>query len=631
MSSGAVASARPADGGRLDARTASADGGAPEEQVEERPICAGGCTHFPSEPLIEMAEPPIEADEIARFADPEQFAPADFCVMEPQLSIGSTPGALLPRNWLRPRVRVQGASDVALYEVRLRSPLQRHELRVYTRNPEWTIPKELWAASAKALRTVTVTVRALSSRGRISGVRGTFEVAPVEVAGSLVFWATTSAEVGPATSKLHGFSVGDEAVVELLRAADVQSAPVLHENGREVRGEYGAKPGFSAGQVQCIGCHTTTPDGRGVIFTDDYPWSKVVTSLEAGKVGSKPSYLSAGAETLLKQPWLGVQTTSPAHFAPGDRIVVTSYGTRNEPFGAYLGGKDQLAWFDLETTVVVPSEVPKDGAPGPTRDDLRDRRNAAISAAKGSAWGLLATAGETLNAVTPSFSRDGERIVYVSTDRAPNGHPAYEASVADLKVVPYNARAGGAAEPLAGASSPSWLEYHPSFSPDDAFITFTRAPNKGASPDGPYYNRNGEIFVVPSRGDAAPTRLRANDPVACSGESSPGVLNSWSKWSPKVYEHEGKTYYFLIFSSARDAPQKFDIPRSQYTPGSLDTRSSQLYMAAFSVDASGAITSYPAVYLWNQNRLAQGDRSESLPTSNLTPAWDDLEVPPTLL
>jgi hypothetical protein len=616
------------DGGTRDAaRDATTRVPPTEEQVDEGPApCPGGCTTFPADPIIDESATDASSAERGRFDDPDRFSPAGFCVMEPQLANGSTPGAMLPRNWLRPRFRWEGGPDGALYEVRLKSAFERHELRAYTRLRSWTVPKEIWREAGRTLRTVTVTIRALSREGALSGVRGTFQVAPVDASGSLVFWATTSAEVSPTSSKLHGFAVGEESVGQVLQAGDVRGEPVLHENGRDIRGEYGAKPGFAAGSVQCIGCHTSTPDGQAIIFTDDYPWSKVVVSIERGMVGSAPGYLTAGAQTLLKQPWLGTQTTSPAHFREGDRVVVASYAGRSEPFGPVMG-RDQLAWFDLETKVAIPAEVPQNGAPGPSRDDLRNQRNQAITAARGSAWGILATMGEGESAVTPSFSRDGTRIVYVSTDRAPNGHPAYEASVADLKVVPYADRMGGVAMPLAGASSPDWLEYHPSFSPDDEFITFTRAPRRGASPDGPYYNRNGEIFVVASDGSAPPIRLAANDPVACAGEISPGVLNSWSKWSPRTLEHGGKTYYFLVFSSARKAPGNFDIPRSQYTPGTLDTRSSQLYLAAMVVDASGKVTSYPAVYLWNQNELRSGEQTTRVATSNLTPAWDDLTLP----
>jgi hypothetical protein len=216
--------------------------------------------------------------------------------------------------------------------------------------------------------------------------------------------------------------------------------------------------------------------------------------------------------------------------------------------------------------------------------------------------------------------------------------------------VSYNNRAGGAGQPLPGASDPSVLEYYPAFSPDDQLIAFTRAPlpsnttrcrqknvpndpgfcnnnpgTLGDNPDGPYYNRKGEVFVV--GGNGAPVRLRGNDPVACSGEVSPGVLNSWPKWSSTVREVDGKKYYFVIFSSARAYPGQFNLtPDPLYTPP-IATKSSQLYMSTIEVDGAGVVTTYAAIYLWNQNYLAVGNMAMPLATSNLTPAWEDASVP----
>jgi hypothetical protein len=601
------------------------DEGGDEDGVT--PHCTENCEDFPAEPFVVESDPPIGEEDIARFADADELGSETLCVLEPQLSVGDQPGALLPVNWLTPRFRWQG--DAELYEVRLHSDIEVNDLRAYTRSTEWTLPREVWKNAAKNLRSIEVTIRAFAD-GQLTGTRGSFSIAPVEALGSMVFWATTSSEVTATSSRLLGFSVGDEAVVEAVRASGVKTTPMLHENGRDLRGEFGgAKPGFQPGEVQCIGCHEGTPDGEAVVFTDDYPWPKVVTSVTEEASGSTPSYVSPGAQTLLKQPWLGTQTMSAAHWQPGDRILVASYGARSVPFSPSSGQNDVLAWFDLETNADIPGEVPELSASmPPTRDEVMMKRNTAIERARGTAWDTLTLQGETGNAVTPSFSHDGTRIAYVSTDLSPNGHPAYEATVADVHVVPYAERAGGAVSEVEGASSPEFLEYYPSFSPDDAFLAFTRAPNPGASPDGPYYNRNGEIFVVASAG-GEPVRLVANDPPACSGERSPGVINSWPKWSPKVRSEAGKAYYFLVFSSARAYPGSFDIPRSPYTPATLDTRSSQLYMAAIVVDeASGEVTTYPAVYLWNQDRLQASGVQQPIATSNLTPAWAEFVIPP---
>jgi hypothetical protein len=79
-------------------------------------------------------------------------------------------------------------------------------------------------------------------------------------------------------------------------------------------------------------------------------------------------------------------------------------------------------------------------------------------------------------------------------------------------------------------------------------------------------------------------------------------------------DQDGKRYYWLIFSSARRYVGQFDLVPDEYSPGGP---SSQLYLAGVVVDGA-EITTFPAVYLWNQSRN----------TSNLTPAWDKFDIPP---
>jgi hypothetical protein len=43
-------------------------------------------------------------------------------------------------------------------------------------------------------------------------------------------------------------------------------------------------------------------------------------------------------------------------------------------------------------------------------------------------------------------------------------------------------------------------------------------------------------------------------------------------------------------------------------------------MAPFTVEA-GKVTTYPAIYLWNQEETS----------NNLTPAWDEFQIPPVPL
>jgi Tol biopolymer transport system component len=288
----------------------------------------------------------------------------------------------------------------------------------------------------------------------------------------------------------------------------------------------------------------------------------------------------------------------------------------------------KLAWIDLESTAsinVAVTDTPDYG------QNLQNRENQA-AAAMGTAYGLIATGDSNISDVSPSFSHDGTKIVYVATDYSPDGHPDYTATVADVKVVDYNNKAGGTSTPLMGASDSGYLEYYPSFSGDDKFIAFTRAPNPGAnSPDGPYYNRFGQIMIVPAAG-GTPTQLTSNDPESCAGDNvSAGIINSWPKWSPDVFTAHGKTYYFVIFSSGRkyadEFSSQFPLAKNPASDFAGLQSSSQLYLAAIVVDkTTGMITTYPAVYIWNQNRTPGAP--SGIQYSNLTPAWDPFQLPP---
>jgi hypothetical protein len=255
---------------------------------------------------------------------------------------------------------------------------------------------------------------------------------------------------------------------------------------------------------------------------------------------------------------------------PGDRRGIVSFDNDNSTSNIVL------AWFDVEAT----------------------------SAATAS--GTLARTDDSQLAGAPAWSHDGKTIAYVSTNRVCTGRlgnctpqynvPADPGSRADLYEIPYAGGAGGSATPVQGASDPTLQEWYPSFSPDDRWVVFNRAPNDANLYDQPA----AEIFVVPASG-GTPTRLAANDPPACSGQTSPGLTNSWGKWGPAALQAGGSTYYWVVFSSKR-APS--GIP--------------QLYITSLVQAADGTLATHGAIYLWNQPPAE----------ANHTPAWDTFKVPP---
>jgi hypothetical protein len=646
------------------------------------PTCgAGTCTDFPSAPIVGAG---VVANAATLFGAATNFTAGSLCALEPTLSSGTTPGAMIPANWVRPRFRVMAPAGIDTLEIRIHSAAEMNDLVAYTtyklgpngEAPSWYLPKAIWTGTTTATspasgaglannaagQPLTVTIRGINSAspGTPVGISGDFNIAPVVATGSMVFWTVNSGNVTPDSSKLLGFAVGDEGVASALTLPDVKWAGEIGEDGAVLRGFYDKTPlaGFVNGQVRCIGCHATIPDGTGVVFGDDWPWSLASASLASATAaaGAIPAGIAIGAQAIMKTPWWGQSAMSKAHWVAGDHTIISSYGTtfksgtaRTTPWqalpsyagtaGATVDDKVKwhtLAWINADYAASIPVTIAAGNDYGSPN---LAARNMDVTAAKGTGWGLIATGDTGVSDVSPNVSHDGKSIVYVTTDYSPDGHPDATATKADIHTVPYNARAGGTSTPVAGASDPSLLEYYPSYSADDQLIAFTQAPAvSAASPDGPYYNRFGKIMVIPPAGGTA-TQLVANDPGTCGGDNvATGVINSWPKWSPDAFVKDGKTYYFLVFSSARkysdEFSKQFQLTENSSASFTGLTNSSQLYLAAVVVDnTTHAVTTYPAVYIWNQNRTPGADATTtaSLQYSNLTPAWDPITLPPLMI
>ncbi|HEY0464818.1 MAG TPA: hypothetical protein VGC79_11440, partial [Polyangiaceae bacterium] len=468
------------------------------------PECGSkGCKDFPEAPIMGEGVP---ANAAALFGDAKNFTPGALCVLEPQ------PGAMLPANWVRPRFRVAGVpAGIDLLEIRLSSPAEAHDLVAYTKYvpgaggiaPSWYLPKEIWTgtppadaalarpsgngfANNAAGQTVSVTIRGINSAtgGTPVGIESNFEIAPVVATGSMVFWTVNSGEVTLQSSKLLGFAVGDEGVANALTLDQVKWAGEIGEDGAVQRGVYDMPKlkDFTDGQVRCIGCHTTIPDdSRGVLFGDDWPWSLAGATLTTGAV---PPSIALGAQAIMKTPWWGQMSMSKAHWTTGDKIIVSSYGDTfingekrvdawsklpqyaSEGNGA-IDDKvkwHKLAWINAEYATDIPVTV-LPGESGDYGSPNLAARQAAVAAAKGTGWDIIATGDTMISDVSPSVSHDGKSIVYVTTDYSPDGHPDATATKADVRTIPYS-KTGGVAAALNGASDPNKLEYYPSYSQD---------------------------------------------------------------------------------------------------------------------------------------------------------------------
>jgi hypothetical protein len=517
-------------------------------------------------PFSDLSQAPVidqpDGGTAAPAASADLFGPASQgaatggpCLLEPEL------GALYPNNWLRPRFAwVPANASDNLFELRLHVDNQSNDLVVYTANTEWTMPADVWSALRTHSQDVPMTVSVRSGHfdgttltGEAAGASGPIGIAPVGAPGTIVYWAILQQnDAGQQTGVLKGFQVGDEGVVGVLAGPQVQ---------------LNAAP---AGDKACIGCHASTPDGLMVGFGAQWlkpNYSNGLATIGAdASPGGVPSFLSAAAATEIGKR-RGVPSFSRAHWADGDHIEL-------------LSDTGNLLRVDLE------------GADGGVSQVIPRS--------------LGGDAGDLLGATTPTWSHDGNTIVYTSlspgniTDGRPNNGPM------DLYSVSYADGGGGNATPVLGASQAGQNEFYPSFSPDDALLVFDRIDGNGNV----YNSASDELYVIPAAGTGTPTRLSANNPPACSGKSSPGVTNSWAKWSPTAQRVSAlkQTYYWLVFSSTRP----------HVATAGASTTNPQLFITAVTVDDTGKLTTYGSLYLWNQ----------PVTDDNHTPAWDVFQIPP---
>jgi len=556
------------ESGDQDAAGSGASGGSEGGQTlvvgDGSLVVGSGQQTAPSGPVTDFPDPVL--DGTAPSNSPMLFGPATQgatsggpCLVEPEGD------ALYPQNWLRPRFRWVAAGGANLFELRIHAANQTSDLVVYTTNTSWTMPSATWDSlryhsygqgMTVGVRSGTWSGNAL--QGEAMGTQTPIGVAPVQATGTIVYWTTNDAITGG--SVLKGFSPGDESVETVLTPMQFSQ-------------EQGANS-------QCIGCHTSTPDGEFAAFTtttvpnDLTHWEGAIARVDpdAGVVGGQASFVTdAGSEALAR--WnVGGMTFSPAHWQTGDRHAIVSFDNGNST-------------SDIELSVIDFEAL------DPT-----------------TAAGTIARTGDSQLAGAPNWSHDGNTIAYVSTNRVCTGRlgncdpgvydaPADDGSRAAIYTVAYDGGAGGMASPLPGASDPSMQTYYPAFSPDDQWIAFNGIANDLNLYDQPA----AELFVIPAAGGTA-QRLTANDPPACSGLRSPGLDNVWPKWGPTALQANGNTYYWLIFGSKR-----------------MDMTTQQLYMTSIVRASDGSIETHGAVYLWNQPATEH----------NHTPAWDTFKVPPT--
>jgi hypothetical protein len=536
------------------------DAGPPADALQAPDALQGNkLQDFPAAPVIANSmTAPVPANAPDLFPTTGKGTPP--CIVEP------VSGALLPQNWLRPRFEYKPANGENLFEIAVTVARFATPLRIYTTDLSYAMDATLWNSLRISVvnEPITVSIRGLTlaAAGATQApptvaAQSTFTVAPVSAPGKIVYWSQPTSDLS-SDGVLKGFGIGEEGVETVLTGPDVQMRNTTNDS--------------------CIGCHSATPDGLSVGFSFGPPSSLIssldtyfnnVVDIQDATKGGVPSYVSAAGLSVVRG-LRGIPAYSKGHWADGDRIVLLSDPT----------DQGTLLWVQLDN------------------GDM----------------GTVARMGDTNGATEPTFSHDGNTVVYVSAPSTSIKDGRLDVGPADLYSVPYMNRAGGPAAPIPGASSSQTLEYYPAFSPDDKMLAYTATTVSGTSTSA-YSNPRAQVFVIPAAGGQT-VRLVANDGSACDDELSPGLTNDWPKWSPEATEGpDGKTYYWLTFSSKRRGRP----------PGAMASSAppSQIFITAVTTSsgAGGGLQTYPALYLWNQPPLE----------SNHTPSWDNYDIPPVIV
>jgi hypothetical protein len=509
-------------------------GGAPSDATDASPDAfTGPYPDFPASPIVDPSAP-TSSGMLFGSAGTGSGSGGP-CMFEPEI------GTLYPQNWLRPRFSWVATGTENLFEIDIVAANEVNPLVVYTAMTSWTMPADIWSALASHIieQPITVTVRGATydgtqmtlTSGPELGTSGDIQIAAASAPGAIVYWTTSNG------TGFRGFHIGDETVQTVAVPSDDGSA------------------------TQCIGCHSSTPDGTFVAYSATDTAANgdpsMLGLMTSDGLHQKPTFISPSAATLMARLDQEAPQFSRNHWQNGDHLAINMFPTD----GVTSGGMFQIMWTNLEAT----------------------------STAQGVGYGFVSRGSDAGYAASASFAHQTDTILYVS---APSVSSGITVANGDLMTVPYNGGSGGTATPIMGAST-AGNEYYPTFSPDDAYVAYNLLPAGQSS----YANAAAEVYVIPASG-GTPVRLAANDPPTCTGKASPGVENSWPKWAPDASQANGKTYYWLTFSSTRGSAS---IPQLYVTP---------------IVDDGTSLTTYPALYLWNQ----PDDEH------NHTPAWDNFQL-----
>jgi hypothetical protein len=276
-----------------------------------------------------------------------------------------------------------------------------------------------------------------------------------------------------------------------------------------------------------------------------------------------------------------------------------------------------------------------------------------------SADSILSSQGPLFPSMTekltqPSLSLTGDRLVFASWVPSLSIPHAYDSKDLNGNETP-NAQIWTATATGTSFSTPTLLvprvagatEYYPAISDDGAFVVFNESschgPSSpgndgyGISPCDSYDDPSARLRMVPA-GGGTPVELDRASGRTSAWPGSDTWTNSWPRFAPDHGTFQGKTLYWIAFSSRRAYGATLAGSADGSTPP-------QIWFAAVTVnasDASGASTGDPSfapVWLPQQNDatpevLPDGGTAQTLggngtPTGNHIPQWVVSYVPYT--
>ncbi len=253
-------------------------------------------------------------------------------------------------------------------------------------------------------------------------------------------------------------------------------------------------------QQQCAGCHALSRDGTKMI-------AAICTDARGCGRPLQVAVVDVATKTFITPP-MPAGDSDTHTWSPDNKYYVTtpSCGTIAADGTCASGSNGVMSLIDATTNTLV----------GPV--------------------------GAGAGAMFPSFSNDGKHLVYA------RGNP-YNGPLgltnAGLFSVGFTAPTWGTEAPL--LSIPANNVFHPSYSPDDAWVVFTQsfcAPGDPADACDSYNDPSARIGVVSAAGGA---------PIDLALANGTGKLtNSWPKWSPFQNAYKDGNVYWLTMSSSRE-------------------------------------------------------------------------------